>query len=101
MGLPDRVAVVAVGEAKDNVAVSNGVNFVDVEIGAQDIELFKQTLQHSDYILRLFSILRAVRKLSEALDVREQNGALLEEISQLQSILEVLRFQLLVGVLGE
>lgn len=59
-GLLFGIAVVAVGKAQHHIAVPDGVKFVDVVIGAEDIEFLEERSQHTDHILRFFPVLGLV-----------------------------------------
>lgn len=82
-GLFHGISVVTVGKPEHDVTVANRIHLVHVLLCAENVELLEKTPQHSHHVLRLFTILRSVRKLSKALNIRKENGALLEKVRQL------------------
>ena len=86
----DRISIIAVRKAKDNIAVPDCIDFIYLFFSAKNIKLLKQTPKHLHNVFRLFYVFRSIWELSKAFDIRKKDGALLKQISEFKSILKVL-----------
>lgn len=98
-GLLQDIPLIAIGKAQDNIAVANGINFVNIMFKALFIKLLKQFPEHFNndigFVLVFFG------EGSKPFDISIEHGTVFELISELESVLNVLVFEFFVGVFGQ